>query len=155
MKRQLKVNEEVSLRVRVSEKDVHYAGGLVNGAWVLGLFGDVGTEVSIRFDGDEGLLAAYKEIKLLAPIHAGDFIEGVAKIVKMGNTSRTLELEARRYIAPAGTTEQRSARARSSSQGYHDRCCSQGLPEIYRITWQDFWQQGRVGQLLRLWDEII
>jgi len=97
------------LRVRVSEKDVHYAGGLVNGAWVLGLFGDVGTEVSIRFDGDEGLLAAYKEIQLLAPIHAGDFIEGVAKIVKVGNTSRTLELEARRYIIPAGTTEQPSA----------------------------------------------
>jgi len=109
MKRPLKVNEEVSLRVRVSEKDVHYAGGLVNGAWVLGLFGDVGTEVSIRFDGDEGLLAAYKEIQLLAPIYAGDFIEGVAKIVKVGNTSRTLELEARRYIIPAGTTEQPSA----------------------------------------------
>ena len=93
----------------MSEKDVHYAGDLVNGAWVLSLFGDVGTEVSIRFDGDEGLLAAYKEIQLLAPIHAGDFIEGVAKIVKVGNTSRTLELEARRYIIPAGTTEQPSA----------------------------------------------
>jgi len=105
----LELQQEVILRVRVSEKDVHYAGGLVNGAWVLSLFGDVGTEVSIRFDGDEGLLAAYKEIQLLAPIHAGDFIEGVAKIVKVGNTSRTLELEARRYIIPAGTTEQPSA----------------------------------------------
>ena len=56
--RRLGLQEEVMLRVRVSEKDVHYAGGLVNGAWVLGLFGDEGTEVSIRFDGDEGLLAA-------------------------------------------------------------------------------------------------
>lgn len=109
MKRQLKVNEEVSLRVRVSEKDVHYAGGLVNGAWVLGLFGDVATEIAIRFDGDEALLAAYKEVQLLAPIHAGDFIEGVAKIVKVGNTSRTIELEARRYIVPASTPEQSSA----------------------------------------------
>jgi len=109
VKRQLKVNEEVSLRVRVSERDVYYAGGLVNGAWVLGLFGDVGTEISIKFDGDEGLLAAYKEIQLLAPIHAGDFIEGVAKIVKVGNTSRTIELEARRYIVPASTPEQPSA----------------------------------------------
>ncbi len=109
MKRQLKVNEEVSLRVRVSEKDVHYAGGLVNGAWVLGLFGDVGTEISIRFDGDEGLLAAYKEIQLLAPIHAGDFIEVSGKIVKVGNTSRTMEYEARRYIVPANIPEQPSA----------------------------------------------
>ena len=98
MKRQLKVNEEVSLRLRVSEKDVHYAGGLVNGAWVLGLFGDVATEATIRFDGDEGLLRAYTSVDLLTPIHAGDFIEAVAKIVKVGNTSRTVELEARRYI---------------------------------------------------------
>ncbi|MBA7693178.1 3-aminobutyryl-CoA ammonia lyase [subsurface metagenome] len=105
----LKIGEEVMLRVRVSEKDVHYAGGLVNGAWVLGLFGDVGTEISIRYDGDEGLLAAYKEIQLLAPIHAGDFIEAVGKIVKVGNTSRTIELEARRYIVSASTPEQPSA----------------------------------------------
>jgi len=70
MKRYLKINEEVSLRVRVSEKDVHYAGGLVNGAWVLGLFGDVATEVAVRFDGDEGLIRSYTSVDLLAPIHA-------------------------------------------------------------------------------------
>lgn len=81
----------------------------MNGAWVMGLFGDVGTEISIRFDGDEGLLAAYKEIQLLAPIHAGDFIEVSGKIVKVGNTSRTIECEAKRYIVPAGTPEQPSA----------------------------------------------
>ena len=109
MKRYLEVNEEVSLRVRVSEKDVHYAGGLVNGAWILGLFGDVATEISIRFDGDEGLLRAYTGVDLLAPIHAGDFIEAAGKIVKAGNTSRTIELEARRYIVPANIPEQVSA----------------------------------------------
>jgi len=109
MKRQLKVNEEVSLRVRVSEKDVHYAGGLVNGAWVLGLFGDVGTEIAIRFDGDEGLLRAYTNVDLLAPIHAGDFIEVSGKIVKVGNTSRTMEYAAKRYIAPANIPELPSA----------------------------------------------
>ena len=109
MKRQLKIGEEVSLRVRVSEKDVHYAGGLVNGAWIIGLFGDVGTELATRFDGDEGLLAAYKEIQLLAPIHAGDFIEVSGKIVKVGNTSRTMEYEAKRYIVQSGTPEQPSA----------------------------------------------
>ena len=109
MKRQLKVNESVSLRVRVSEKDVHYAGGLVNGAWVLSLFGDVATELCIRFDGDESLLAAYQEIQLLAPINAGDYIETAGKITKVGNTSRTIELEAARYIVPARIPEQPSA----------------------------------------------
>lgn len=105
----LQLNEEVMLRVRVSEKDVHYAGGLVNGAWVLGMFGDVGTELCIRYDGDEGLLRAYKSIDLLAPIHAGDFIEVVGKIVEAGNTSRTQEFEARKVIAPSNIPEQPSA----------------------------------------------
>ena len=109
MKRYLKINEEASLRVRVSEKDVHYAGGLVNGAWVLGLFGDVATEIAVRFDGDEGLIRSYTSVDLLAPIHAGDFIEAAGKIVKEGNTSRTIELEARRYIVPAHIPEQLSA----------------------------------------------
>ncbi len=105
----LKVQEEVMLRVRVSQKDVHYAGGLVNGAWILGLFGDVATELNIRYDGDEGLLAAYTSVELLAPIHAGDFIEVVGKIVKVGNTSRTMEFEARKVISLTAVSEQPSA----------------------------------------------
>ena len=107
--RQIGVGEPVTLRVRVSEKDVHYAGGLVNGAWVLGLFGDVGTELSIRHDGDEGLLAAYDGIKLLAPIHAGDFIEATGKISKVGNTSRIMDFEARCVIQMCGDPEDPSA----------------------------------------------
>lgn len=108
-KRTIQVGQEVMLRVRVSEKDVHYAGGLVNGAWVLGLFGDVGTELSIRHDGDEGLLRAYTRVDLLAPIHAGDFIEVVGSISKVGNTSRTMDFEARKVIVPARIAEQPSA----------------------------------------------
>lgn len=108
-KRRIGIGEEVMLRVRVSERDVHYAGGLVNGAWVLGLFGDVGTELSIRYDGDEGLLRAYTHVDLLAPIHAGEFIEVVGKIVKVGNTSRTMDFEARKVIVPGDIPEQPSA----------------------------------------------
>ena len=107
--RRLKLGEEVMLRVRVSEKDVHYAGGLVNGAWVLSLFGDVATELTIRYDGDEGLLRAYSDIELLAPIHAGDFIEATGKIVKVGNTSRTIEFEARKVISLTPVPGQPSA----------------------------------------------
>jgi 3-aminobutyryl-CoA ammonia-lyase len=108
-KRSVGIGDEVMLRVRVSEKDVHYAGGLVNGAWVLSLFGDVATEITIRYDGDEGLLRAYSSVDLLAPVHAGDFIEATGKIVEVGNTSRTIELQAKRVVAPAGIAEQPSA----------------------------------------------
>ncbi len=108
-KRRMKVGDEVMLRVRVSEKDVHYAGGLVNGAWVMSLFGDIATEIAIRCDGDEGLIRAYSSIDLLAPIHAGDFIEVVGKLVKMGITSRGIEIEAKRSITTANLPEDPSA----------------------------------------------
>ena len=102
MQRHIKIGEKVSLRIRVGQEDVHYAGGIVDGAYVLGLFGDVATEAGVRFDGDEGLLAAYKNVELKAPIMAGDFLEVFCWISKVGNTSRTLELEALRYIKNAG-----------------------------------------------------
>ena len=43
-------------------RHAHYAGNLVDGAYALGLFGDVATEVCIRTDGDEGLFAAYSDV---------------------------------------------------------------------------------------------
>jgi len=105
----LGLNEEVVQRVRVSQKDVHYGGGLVDGAWVLGLFGDVGTEILIRYDGDEGLLVAYESVELLAPIRAGDVIEASGKLVRVGNTSRGTEYEARKVITQANVPGQPSA----------------------------------------------
>ncbi len=109
VRRSIAVDEKAALRVRVSEKDVHYAGGLVNGAYVLGLFGDIGTELMVRFDGDEGLLAAYNSIELKAPIRAGDFLEVSGWISKVGNTSRVMQLEAHRYISVAGEPFESSA----------------------------------------------
>ena len=48
----------------------HYAGDLVDGAYGLGLFGDVATELCIRTDGDEGLFAGYASVALEAPVRA-------------------------------------------------------------------------------------
>ena len=47
--------EEVVIRLRISAQEAHYGGNLVDGARMLGLFGDVATELLIRLDGDEGL----------------------------------------------------------------------------------------------------
>jgi 3-aminobutyryl-CoA ammonia-lyase len=91
---------KATLRVRLSAHDAHYGGGLVDGARVLGLFGDVGTELLIRHDGDEGLLRAYESVEFLAPLHAGDFVEVEAELVSVGNTSRKMRFEARKYISP-------------------------------------------------------
>ncbi len=88
------------LRVRISEADVHYAGGLVDGAKVMQFFGDVATELLIRNDGDEGLFRAYDSVEFLHPVHAGDYIEVYGKIVGVGRTSRKMILEAYKVIAP-------------------------------------------------------
>ena len=77
---------EFSLRVRMSSQDAHYGGNLVDGARVMGLFGDAATALLICHDGDEGLFVAYENIEFKAPVYAGDFLEVVAKIVKVGNT---------------------------------------------------------------------
>lgn len=69
----------------------HYAGNLVDGAYALGLFGDVATEVCIRTDGDEGLFAGYSDIKFVNPIKAGDVLEISAQVSRVGNRSRTVE----------------------------------------------------------------
>ncbi len=41
---------QAKLRVRMSSQDAHYAGNLVDGARILNLFGDVATELTIRYD---------------------------------------------------------------------------------------------------------
>ncbi len=92
---------QAKLRVRMSSQDAHYAGNLVDGARILNLFGDIATELTIRYDGDEGLLRAYDNVEFLAPVHGGDFIEVTGKITEVGNTSRKIVFEAYKVIAPS------------------------------------------------------
>ena len=87
------------LRVRIGQEEAHYGGNLVEGARVLKLFGDIVTEVAIITDGDEGLFVGYDKIEFLAPVYAGDFLEVTGTVTRIGNTSRTVQLEARKVIA--------------------------------------------------------
>ena len=87
------------IRLRMSAHDAHYGGNLVDGARLLALFGDVATELLIRLDGDEGLFVGYESVEFLAPVYAGDYVEAEGRIVRIGNTSRRMEFEARKVIA--------------------------------------------------------
>ncbi len=88
------------LRLRMSSQDAHYGGQLVDGARLLGLFGDVATELCILLDGDEGLFRAYESVEFLAPVYAGDFIEAEGWVTAVGRTSRKMRFEARKVIRP-------------------------------------------------------
>jgi 3-aminobutyryl-CoA ammonia-lyase len=88
------------LRLRMSSHDAHYGGQLVDGARMLGLFGDVATELCILQDGDEGLFRAYDMVEFLAPVFAGDYIEAEGWITEVGKTSRKMRFEARKVVRP-------------------------------------------------------
>jgi 3-aminobutyryl-CoA ammonia-lyase len=95
------MNDQITstLRVRIGQEEAHYGGNLVEGARVLKLFGDIVTEIAIVTDGDEGLFVGYDKIEFVAPVYAGDFVEATGRVIKIGNTSRTVELEAHKVIA--------------------------------------------------------
>jgi 3-aminobutyryl-CoA ammonia-lyase len=79
----------------VPHSHAHYGGALVDGAYVLGLFGDAATELCIRTDGDEGLFAGYDDVAFRAPVRAGDVLEVSATVDRVGTRSRGVTFEAR------------------------------------------------------------
>ena len=81
----------------------------MDGARLMGLFGDVATELLIRRDGDEGLFVAYDLVEFKAPVYAGDYIEVYGEIVREGNTSRRMEFKAYKVIRSLRDPEQPSA----------------------------------------------
>jgi 3-keto-5-aminohexanoate cleavage enzyme len=93
------IGTKVTLRQRMNAGDAHYAGELVDGARMLGLFGDAATELLIRLDGDEGLFRAYENIEFIAPVFSGDYVEVTAELLSVGNTSRQIRFEARKVIS--------------------------------------------------------
>jgi 3-aminobutyryl-CoA ammonia-lyase len=100
---------KATLRLRLSTHDGHYGGGLVDGARILGLFGDVATELLIRRDGDEGLFRAYESVEFLAPVYAGDYLEVEGEILSEGKTSRKMRFSARKVLRPLGPPHPASA----------------------------------------------
>ena len=93
------MSKVITHHIRMSQADAHYGGDLVDGARILGLFGDVVTEWLISRDGDEGLFRAYEKVEFLAPVYAGDYLEVSVELTKLGNTSRTFKFTAYKYIA--------------------------------------------------------
>jgi 3-aminobutyryl-CoA ammonia-lyase len=101
----------VTQRRYVPYSHAHYAGDLVDGAYGLGLFGDVATELCIRSDGDEGLFASYDDVQFKAPVRAGDVVEASAELVAAGRRSRRIEFRLYVVARGAGTPERPGAAA--------------------------------------------
>ncbi|MFC6285272.1 hotdog domain-containing protein [Nocardioides sp. GCM10027113] len=105
------VGRRVVHRRYVPYSHAHYAGNLVDGAYSLGLFGDVATEMCILTDGDEGLFASYSDVQFRAPVRAGDVLEVACEITRVGSRSRTLDFTVH-VVARGAATEEAPGAAR-------------------------------------------
>lgn len=84
---------DATLRLRLGPADARYAEGLVPGSKAMELFGDLETEIALIEGGDEGLCAGYDMVEFLAPLRVGDYVEGRARVVSRGRSSRRIQLE--------------------------------------------------------------
>jgi 3-aminobutyryl-CoA ammonia-lyase len=100
----------ITHRRYVPYSHAHYAGNLVDGAYSLGLFGDVATEMCIATDEDEGLFASYSDVQFRSLVHAGDILEITAVLVRVGTRSRVIEFTA--TVVGRGSPEAGSSAAR-------------------------------------------
>jgi 3-aminobutyryl-CoA ammonia-lyase len=104
------VGTRVVHRRYVPYSDAHYAGNLVDGAYSLKLFGDVATEMCIVTDSDEGLFASYSDVQFKEPVRAGDVLEVVCELVRVGSRSRDLRLSVL-VVARGNPTDERPGAA--------------------------------------------
>jgi 3-aminobutyryl-CoA ammonia-lyase len=104
------VGTVVTHRRYVPYSHAHYAGNLVDGAYSLGLFGDVATEMCIRTDGDEGLFASYSSVQFRAPVRAGDVLEITCELTRVGTRSRVMDF-AVHVVARGAATDDRPGAA--------------------------------------------
>jgi 3-aminobutyryl-CoA ammonia-lyase len=103
------VGTRVVHRRYVPYSHAHYAGNLVDGAYSLGLFGDVATEMCIVTDGDEGLFASYSDVQFRAPVRAGDVLEITCELIRAGSRSRVLDLAVTVVARGAATADRPGA----------------------------------------------
>ena len=99
------IGSKVVHHVMMRGADGHYVGGLVNGARIVDMWGDVGTELMVYVDGDISLFLGYKDIKFTAPVYVGDFMEYHGWIVKIGNCSYTCHFEAYKVATMCDRTD--------------------------------------------------
>ena len=122
------------LRVRMSHADAHYGGGLIDGARILRLFGDLVTEITIRTDGDEGLLSEYAKVRFTAPVYPGDYIEARARLVHRTRLRRVVELEAHKVVSARPGASPSAAEALSSPQLVCRATATTVAPLVARAT---------------------
>ena len=94
--------EETVFRYRMSDRDVFYKGGVVNGARNLTLMEDCANRLMARVFHNTGRVAAVSKTRFYLPIAAGDYMEFHARLKRQEGRKAIIEVRAFRII---GTPE--------------------------------------------------
>ncbi len=86
--------KEFRMRYRMSSRDVFYGGGIVNGARTITYMGDLMDRVMTALYGNTGRCTEIEKIRLYNPVHAGDYMEFVARVVECDDKKAKIECRA-------------------------------------------------------------
>lgn len=88
-------NETATIRYRMSSKDEFYGGGIVNGSRAITLMCDAAEKLVNKVFANTGRCTEVENIRLYAPIYAGDYMEFLARVIEIKDN--TVKIECRSY----------------------------------------------------------
>ena len=93
------LGETMIMRYRMSNRDVFYGGGVVNGARTITYQSDVAERLMVKLYGNSGRCRAVKRIRLYDPVYAGDYLEFHAKVTATDGDMPIIEVRAFKIAA--------------------------------------------------------
>ncbi len=89
------MTQEVTMRYRMSDRDVFYGGGVVNGARSITYMGDLCDRLMAKVYGNTGRCTCVEQVRLYVPVFAGDYMEFHARVVEQKD--KTCKIECRSF----------------------------------------------------------
>ena len=90
--------EDITFRYRMSDRDVFYLGGVVNGARNITLMEDTAKRLMAREFGNTGHITKVEKVRLYEPCFAGDYLEYHARVNKVIGDKIVVEVRNYKYI---------------------------------------------------------
>lgn len=86
------MKDTITFRYRMSDRDVFYGGGVVNGARSITLMEDAAKRLMAKTFGNTGRCVEVKKVRLYTPCFAGDYMEYIAGIRKQEGNKVLIEV---------------------------------------------------------------
>ena len=94
----MSVQQSVTFRYRMSDRDVFYGGGVANGARSITLANDAANRLMAKVFQNTGHCVEVGKVRLYEPCFAGDYMEFIARIKKMEGNRAVIEVRSFKII---------------------------------------------------------